>query len=123
MLTSVQRHFAAKPPADAAWHWRTDMNFSALPENRDLLIDAPSPFSLHLGFDGWEAVEDRTSTPLAFGRHGVRVTQAELRRHKVVDFTLFLFDEGRWIENDHHVCLTPVKKRTGDRKTARQRAS
>ncbi len=123
MLTSVQRHFAAKPAADAAWHWRTDINFTAMPDDRDLLIDCASPFTLHVGFDGWQDVGDRASAPLAFGRHGVRLTQAELRRHKVVDFTLFLVDEGRWIENDHHVRLTPVKKHAGDRKNVHQRTS
>ena len=37
-------------------------------------VDMPAPFVLHLGFDGWQGLEDRPSTPLAFGRHGVRLT-------------------------------------------------
>jgi glucoamylase len=63
---------------------------------RDLLIDMDAPFRLHVGFDGWQAIEDRPSSPLPFGRHGVRLTTGELADRGVLDFTMYFMDETRW---------------------------
>jgi len=76
------------------------------PVGRDVLVDVPAPFALHVGFDGWQATEDRPSTPLAFGRHGVRLAAKDFDGHRVADFTLYLVDTGQWEGRDHHVRLT-----------------
>jgi hypothetical protein len=58
-----------------------------------------------MGFDGWQKMEDRSSAPLAFGRHGVRLTKAELADKQVLDFTRYFIEAARWEGSDHHVQL------------------
>ena len=105
LLDSVEEHVRRRPKTAAAWHWRRDVPFDTLPAGRSLQIDLPSPFVLHLGFDGWQAAEDRKSLPLPFGRHGVRLRPDDLKGHGVVDFTMYYFEEGRWEGRDYHVRL------------------
>ena len=85
------------------WHWRTDTPFDVLPAERDLLIEMERPFVLHMGFDGWQAIEDRPSAALAFGRHGVRVKRAELAGRGVLDFTRYFIKDTKWEGSDHSI--------------------
>jgi glucoamylase len=103
LLDSVEEHVRDRPPTGGTWHWRLELQFDALPGERDLLIDLPRPFVVHLGFDGWRQIDDRKSQPLAFGRHGVRLAAGELALCRMVDFTLYYPDERRWEGQDHHV--------------------
>jgi glucoamylase len=105
LLASVEAHVRHRPATGGTWHWRRDVPFDRLPEDRDLLIDLPAPFALHLGFDGWQAREDRKSQPLPFGRHGVRLRPNELAGHKALDFTIHYLDDGRWEGRDYRVEL------------------
>jgi glucoamylase len=105
LLRSVEERYRGSPAKGGSWHWRVDTPFAALPADRDLLIEAPSPFRLHLGFDGWQDIEDRPSTPSKFGTHSVRLTSDELGRRGVLDFTMFFSGEERWENQDHHVRL------------------
>jgi glucoamylase len=110
LLGSVEAHLGRKaagsgPSGTGTWHWRPDLPFDSVPEGRDVLIDMPTPFVLHLGFDGWQDIEDRPSTPLAFGRHGVRLPANAFGRRQVVDFTCYFVDGGQWECLDHHLRL------------------
>jgi glucoamylase len=105
LLNSVEKHLRSKVAEVGTWHWRTDTPFDALPANRDLLIEMESPFVLHMGFDGWRAVEDRSSATLPFGRHGVRLRKDELAGKRVLDFTRYLSRDSKWEGNDHHVSI------------------
>ncbi|HLY06963.1 MAG TPA: glycoside hydrolase family 15 protein [Rhizomicrobium sp.] len=88
-----------------AWHWRIDTPFDVLPQGRDLLVDLATPFVLHLGFDGWQSVQDKPSIALPFGRHGVRLTAEDFGRWTIVNFTFYFPDEDRWQGADYHVRL------------------
>jgi glucoamylase len=110
LLGSVEAHLGRKaagsgPSGTGTWHWRPDLPVDSVPEGRDVLIDMPTPFVLHLGFDGWQDIEDRPSTPLAFGRHGVRLPASSFGRRQVVDFTFYFVDSGQWECLDHHLRL------------------
>jgi glucoamylase len=105
LLKSVEEHYRGKSANCGLWHWRPDTPFDALPADHDLLVEMAAPFTLHMGFDGWQGIEDRPSTPLPFGMHGVRLTKGELARRRVLDFTCYLVDEARWEGSDHHVRL------------------
>lgn len=105
LLNSVEKHLRGKVAELGTWHWRTDTPFDALPANRDLLIEMESPFVLHMGFDGWQAVEDRSSKILPFGRHGVRLRKDELAGKRVLDFTRYFSLDSKWEGNDHHVSI------------------
>ncbi|HEY7300843.1 MAG TPA: glycoside hydrolase family 15 protein [Xanthobacteraceae bacterium] len=104
-LDCVKKHLRGRPADVGTWHWRSDTPFAALPDDRDCLIEMESPFVLHMGFDGWQKVEDRSSTPLAFGRHGVRLTKSEVAGKRVLDFTRYVTDAAQWEGTDHHVQL------------------
>jgi len=71
------------------------------------VIEDQQPFLLHLGFDGWLTSEDRSSEPLAFGMHGVRLAASELADAQVLDFTRFYPETGNWEGRDHRVRLKP----------------
>jgi hypothetical protein len=58
-----------------------------------------------MGFDGWQAIEDRSSAPLPFGRHGVRLRRAELAGKGVLDFTLYFVKDAKWEGIDHQIQL------------------
>jgi len=105
LLRSVEKHLQGKAARGGTWHWRTDTPFDVLPEDRDFLIEMGSPFVLHMGFDGWQAIEDRSSAPLPFGRHGVRLTRAELAGRGVLDFTLYFVRDEKWEGINHQVKL------------------
>jgi glucoamylase len=108
LLDAVEKHFGDGRPKNGTWHWRADAPFDILPEGRDFLVEAPTSFMLHFGLDGWQSIEDRLSTPLVFGRHGVRLSQDELRGRQMVDFTLYFIDETHWEGIDHRVRLPAV---------------
>jgi hypothetical protein len=69
-----------------------------------LAIENAEPFILHFGFDGWQNVAERASTPLAFTLHGVRLEPNELADHAVLDFTR-RSPPGSWEGADHAVEL------------------
>jgi glucoamylase len=104
-LTCVEAHMRDKSGTRHTWHWRSDAPIDLLAPSRDLLIDMPVPFQAHVGFDGWTDVSDRNSSPLPFGRHGVRLSQAELAARRSLHFALYFIDEARWEGIDHTVTL------------------
>ena len=110
LLNCVEKHLRDKSANAGPWHWRTETPFVTLPAERDLLIEMQSPFILHIGFDGWNSVEDRPSAPLPFGRHGVCLTRAEVAGRSVLDFTRYFLNEGRWEGVDYHVRCTPAQR-------------
>jgi glucoamylase len=105
LLASVEEYLRLKETKNDTWHWRPDLTFDVVPAGRDVLVDMPAPFVLHLGFDGWQSLEDRPSTPLAFGRHGVRLAAKDFDGRLVADFTIYLVDTAQWEGRDHHVRL------------------
>jgi glucoamylase len=107
LLISVENHLREKDAEVGTWHWRTDTPFDALPANRDLLIEMDGPFILHMGFDGWKAIEDRSSKALPFGRHGVHLDRDELAGKGVLDFTRYYSGESKWEGADHQIWIAP----------------
>jgi glucoamylase len=104
MLDCVQRHLKDQPNA-RTWHWRPAVPFAALPANRDLLIEMPRPFTLHIGFDGWRDVEDREAQALAFGFYGVRLPSASLSGRNTLEFTFRSGEDGTWHGTDYRIAI------------------
>ena len=104
MLEAVeQRYGGARPRVPDAWHWRDEIPVSHLESGRGLLIEDREPFLLHLGFDGWQQVEDRYAIPRPFGLWSVSLTADELASHRELNFTR-LHANG-WEGVDHRVLL------------------
>ncbi|HEX5458959.1 MAG TPA: glycoside hydrolase family 15 protein [Steroidobacteraceae bacterium] len=122
-LASVERHFGHRPIADSddasaahasgdrggstIWHWRDEAPVDRLRARRALAVEDRVPFTLHLGFDGWQRVEDRAAEPRPFGIWSVELTVQELAAADELNFTRRY--ESGWENRDHRVAL----QRTG----------
>jgi glucoamylase len=95
LLDVVQRRYGARRPEAGCWLWREAAPIDALPSGRALRIEAPAPFSLHLGWDDWRAVEDVQAKALPFGLYGVELSAERLEGHERLRFTLQRGD-GSW---------------------------
>lgn len=105
LLRSVEARYSAALPAQAR-HWRPAAPVAALDPGRLLLIEGEVPFTLHLGFDGWQHIHDREALPLPFGLWGVAFSPGELDRFKTLEFTRRTADG--WEGQDHLVRLGGV---------------
>lgn len=105
LLDCVWQRYAGKQPAAKTWFWRSEVPFDSLPAGRSLVIEDRRPFLLHMGWDGWQTVEDRPSEPLGLGMNGVRLQTPELAGGAILNFTRFYVDEGRWEGDDHWVTV------------------
>ncbi len=102
-LDAVEARYATARPA-SRWSWRDDTPFDVLPAGRDLLVEARQPFTVHLGFDGWEELHEVDALPLPFGRWGVLVEAATLAGHRDVTFTRRTGEH--WEGVDHRVTIS-----------------
>lgn len=118
-LACVERHFGHRPLAreaepasgqekhaqsrSAVWHWRDAAPVPRLAAGKSLAIEADAPFTLHLGFDGWQRIEDRPSQPGVFGIWSVVLSEQELAEADELNFTR-RFETG-WENRDHRVAL------------------
>lgn len=106
----MENHLRHSGARSGKCHWRADLPFDALPKDRDLVIEMPTRFRLHFGFDGWQAVAERPSTPLPFGWRGVALTRSELASHGALDLTFDHVDGARWESRDYHLRLAVSEK-------------
>jgi glucoamylase len=105
LLDSVWSRYRGLRPEATTWHWRDEAPSSVLPSGRSLVIEARRPFTLHVGFDGWQRIKDITSQPLGLGMHGVRFDPPALASAISLQFTRFFPDENRWEGSDYQVAL------------------
>jgi len=96
LLDAVAERYGAERPEAASWHWREAVPFDALPRGRALLVERTRPFTMHLGFDGWQDVQDREATRSPFGLYGVRLAPDELSPHASLEFSLRDTASGDW---------------------------
>lgn len=104
LFDAVVTRYGGRRPHAAIWHWRETSPFQSLARNKALSIEALSPFTLHVGFDGWSLASDRPSRENAFGMHCVRLDADELAAHGSVEFT-FQGSDGTWLGKDFKVAL------------------
>jgi glucoamylase len=104
LLEAIEARWDHRRPEARSWFWRSDVSFPRLPAGRALVIEAPVPFTLHLGFDGWKSIEERASSPLGFAMHGVRIEAPQLRHRVSIEFTRRYQDSG-WEGRDYSIAL------------------
>jgi glucoamylase len=103
LLKAIEERYAAKAPAAATWHWRTEARFDRLVEGRRFAVEDRQSFVLHFGFDGWQNISERWATQGPFGLWSVTFTAEELKPYEEINFTR-RFDNG-WEGADHCVTL------------------
>jgi glucoamylase len=87
----------------AVWHWRDEVPAARLPHGKSLAIEDRNPFTLHLGFDGWQRLEDRRATRTPFGLWSVVISQQELAQGRELNFTRH--HESGWEGIDYRIEL------------------
>jgi len=115
LLESVWQRYGGKRPAAGTWYWRSEVSFDTLPANRSMVIEDSQPFLLHMGKDGWQAVQDLESKPLGLGMHGVRLDRSELIPGAQLNFTRFYAQGNQWEGEDHTVLVEAVPARSRNR--------
>lgn len=98
----------AQPRAPDVIHWREQAPCREAPGDGVLLVEADAPFVLHLGVDGWNAVDEHASAPTGFGLHGVRLELAALGAQHTLEFTRRYLDARGWEGRDWSVALVPA---------------
>lgn len=76
-----------QPRAPQTQHWRADTPLEAVAAETALLIEAPTPFTLRLGFDGWQGVREAEASEVGLGMYGVRLEAGELSGRASIEFT------------------------------------
>lgn len=129
-LTSVEQHFGHRPvarqdedlsrPTQTAsgrsriWHWRDEVPIAELPADKLLSVEDRVPFTMHMGFDGWQRTEDRPAQPGPFGIWSVALTEQELAGARELNFTR-RYERG-WENRDYRVSLE--RSRSGPSKSS-----
>jgi len=103
LLESVRRRYAEGPRRARFTRWRNEIPVRTLGPGRTLLIEDRRPFTLHLGFDGWQDVEEIEAAALPFGLFGVTIDPGRRAGHTTLEFTRRYGD--RWEGRDHAVAL------------------
>jgi glucoamylase len=85
------------------WHWRDEVRIERLPPGKSLAIEDRVPFTLHLGFDDWQRIEDRRAERTPVGLWSVVLAGEELARAGQLNFTRRY--ESGWENADHVVGL------------------
>jgi glucoamylase len=101
LLDAMRERYGRAPPAARHTRWCNETPVTALATGRKLLIEDRRDFTLHLGWDGWQDVEDLESEALPFGLWGVVIDPARYRGRGRLNFTRRY--GGRWEGQDHVV--------------------
>ena len=97
----------ATPRAPTVTHWREQAPCRMVNRSGTLLIEAESPFVLHLGRDGWKHVDDHVSQPTGFGLHGVRLEVVTLAAQRTLEFTRRFLGPRGWEGRNWALLLVP----------------
>jgi glucoamylase len=108
LLAALEARYGSGPPAAKYTRWRNETPVQSLETGRTLLIEDREPFTLHLGRDGWQHVEDLQSQPLPFELWGVALDADRYRAPGALNFTRRYGD--RWEGQDHTVELTEAPR-------------
>lgn len=106
-LRAVAARYAT-PRVPALVHWREQAPCREVANDRVLLVEADAPFVLHLGVDGWNAVDEHASAPTGFGLHGVQLEVAALGAEHTLEFTRRYLDARGWEGRDWSVQVVPA---------------
>lgn len=101
---AVWRRYAGERPDAATWVWTPGAPIVRLAAGRALLILLPAPAVLHLGFDGWEDVQDRATQAVGLEFHGLTLSADSLRGRRCLDFT-WRWRDGGWRGDDTRIDL------------------
>ena len=104
-LDSVASRYQERVAASTA-HVRGEADIATDAET--VIIEGGKPFRLHYGTNGWNTPRDVDSAPLGLGRHGVRLSRADLDPTVTsLEWTTFDVAIETWENVDHRITLNP----------------
>jgi glucoamylase len=105
-----KRYGSASSRRATAWHWRDEIPVLLIEKGLALLIEDRQSFTLHLGFDGWQKIQDREALSQPFGMWAVHFSGDELSQYTQIDFTRRY--AAAWEGIDHCVLIdhAPVEQ-------------
>lgn len=103
LLQAVEQRYGTQERTPMAWRWREEVPVLQLHIGRELIIEDREAFVLHMGFDGWQRVEDRVAVPGPLGLWAVPLSLADLASADELNFTRRW--AGGWEGVDHRVSL------------------
>lgn len=103
LLDEVESRYGGKAPEARQWHWRKNSQFTRMPTDRQLVIEASEPFELRFGVDDWTRITDRTANQTAFGMYGVSLGPEDLHGARSVVFTFRYPENNQWEGQDYEV--------------------
>jgi len=104
LLQAVEQRYRGPAPHRAkTWHWRDEVPIEQLERGRHLRIEDREAFTLHMGFDGWQHIQERAAAAEAFGMWSVVLDASELAGYAQLDFTRRYGTS--WENIDHIVSL------------------
>jgi glucoamylase len=101
MLQPVVDRYGRKAPVSLTWFWRDVAPVTTLPADRTLVVECCQPFTLHFGFDGWNAVAERESQEIGLSMFGVAIAPGDLAGHDSFQFVR-RYANGTWEGSSGH---------------------
>jgi glucoamylase len=108
LLESVAKRYGGSAPKAKYIRWRNEVPVPSLCQGRALLIEDRQPFTLHLGWDGWQDVTDVPAQQLPFGLWGVAIEPERYAGRKELNFTR-RYTEG-WEGQNHTVEIAATEE-------------
>jgi glucoamylase len=97
-----ERYGKSRPKAEHT-RWRNETPVVSLAQGRALLIEDRQPFTLHMGWDNWQGLEELPAEPLPFGLWGVAIAPERCVGRSALNFTRRFGEQ--WEGRDHTVAI------------------
>ena len=103
LLEVIRKRYGRTAPKAKNTRWRNETPVVALESGRTLLVEDREPFTLHLGWNGWNDIGDLEAEPLPFGLWGVTIGPDRYDGRTELNFTRHY--AGGWEGRDHVVAI------------------
>ncbi len=85
--------------------WTEQARISTLDVGNSLAVALCAPASVRWGFNGWQNIVERPTTPNGLGLHVLHIDTARMTAGQRVEFTFCYTSGDRWIGVDYHVAV------------------
>ena len=97
-----QRYHGERPKATRAI-WCEHAPITEIAVGNSLVVALCEPGSVRWGFDGWQRIAERPTTPNSLGLHVLQLETAGMAAGQRVDFTFRYSGGDRWVGTDYRV--------------------
>jgi glucoamylase len=102
---SVWQRYGGRRPRLQRVIWCEHAPASELPEGAALTAAVTAPATFRWGFDGWNGICERHTSPTTLGLHTVEIDTSRLKSGSSIDLTYRLEPGGQWAGRDYHIAV------------------